>query len=139
MRGEQDERRGEGEGEGVRGEQDERRGEEVRGESEQDERRGEGEGEGVRGEQDERRGEGEGEGVRGEQDERRGEGEGEGERQSSNRVQWWLAPPHSRAQQLLLRPATTGDVKKPGSAGKSRYYRKYGNPNEPTMQQIDLR
>ena len=137
MRGEQDERRGEGEGEGVRGEQDERRGEEVRGESELDERRGEE----VRGEseQDERRGEGEGEGVRGEQDERRGEGEGEGERQSSNRVQWWLAPPHSRAQQLLLRPATTGDVKKPGSAGKSRYYRKYGNPNEPTMQQIDLR
>ena len=48
-----------------------------------------------------------------------------------NGVQWWLAPPHPKAKQLLVRQATTGDQKKPRSAQHSHYYRVHGNPNIP--------
>ena len=48
-----------------------------------------------------------------------------------NGVQWWLAPPHPKAEQLLVRQATTGDQKTPGSAQHSHYYRVHGNPNIP--------
>lgn len=41
---------------------------------------------------------------------------------------WRLGEPHSKAQQLLLRVATTGDVKKRGSASRSLYYQTHGNP-----------
>ncbi len=42
---------------------------------------------------------------------------------------WRLGESHPKAQQLLLRSATTGDIKKPGAASKSRYYQLHGNPN----------
>ena len=67
------------------------------------------------------------------------DGREEGEGESSLSIQWWLAPPHPRAQRLLVRQATTGDLKKPGSARKSQYYKKYGNPNEINIEPIDLR
>ena len=57
------------------------------------------------------------------------EEEEEGESESGGRVRWWTVGPHSKAEQLLLRLATTGDVKLPGSARRSQYYKKYGNPN----------
>ena len=83
--------------------------------------------------------EGEGDGEKSEGATTRG-GEVEDERESSSGVHWWLALPHPRAKQLLVRQATTGDVKKPGAARESRYYRKYGNPNQPLeMETVDLR
>lgn len=71
-----------------------------------------------------------------EKEEESGEGGGKGEVEGKTEgqredVQWWLTPSHPRAKQLLLRQATTGDLKKLGSARQSRYYRKYGNPNTP--------
>ena len=54
-------------------------------------------------------------------------------------VQWWLAVHHPKAKQLLLRQATTGDQKKPGSARHSQYYRRHGNPNAPRRRATDLR
>ena len=47
---------------------------------------------------------------------------------------WRLGEHHRSAKQLLLRLATTLDVKKHGSAYHSKYYRKYGNPNLPSYQ-----
>ena len=44
-------------------------------------------------------------------------------------MSWWLAEPHPKADQLLMRHATAGDVKLPGSARRSKYYKRYGNPN----------
>ena len=41
---------------------------------------------------------------------------------------WRLGEPHPKAKQLLLRIATTGDVKKPGAASRSLYYQTHGNP-----------
>lgn len=46
----------------------------------------------------------------------------------------WRLGEHHSAKQLLLRLATTLDVKKQGSANRSKYYRKYGNPNLPSYQ-----
>lgn len=55
-------------------------------------------------------------------------------------IQWWLAPPHPRAKQLLIRYATVGDMKTLGAAKRSHYYKKYGNPNTMEPQSpLDLR
>ena len=80
----------------------------------------------------------EGEGDGGKREGASGGGEVEDERGPGSDVHWWLALPHPRAQQLLVRQATTGDVKKPGAARESQYYRKYGNPNT-EMETVDLR
>ena len=47
---------------------------------------------------------------------------------------WRLGEHYKTAKQLLLRLATTLDVKEQGSASRSKYYRKYGNPNLPSYQ-----
>ena len=46
------------------------------------------------------------------------------------RVQWHLGVGYPKAKQLLLRNAVEGDEKISGAAQRSRYYRKYGNPNK---------
>ena len=91
-------------------------------------------------EEEEMQREGEVKDKSGEEERGEGGGGGEGEEPGSD-VRWWLAPPHPRAQQLMLRQATTGDVKKPGAARESRYYWKYGNPNIPLEMEtsVDLR
>lgn len=44
---------------------------------------------------------------------------------------WRIGVSHERANQLLLRMATDVDVKEKGASHKSKYYKKYGNPNLP--------
>lgn len=63
-----------------------------------------------------------------------------GDEEETSSVRWWLASPHSSSKQLLVRQATTGDMKKRGAAQESLYYRKYGNPNKPLRAEpMDLR
>ena len=62
---------------------------------------------------------------------------GEGEIAAGGRVvSWWLVAPHEKSEQLLVRQATWGDIKLPGAARRSQYYKKYGNPN---LEPVDLR
>ena len=72
------------------------------------------------------------------EDKERAEKEVEGERFEDD-VRWWSVAPHEKAEQLLVRQATTGDVKLRGAAQRSRYYKKYGNPNLPPLELSDLR
>ena len=44
---------------------------------------------------------------------------------SKNELPWRLGVPHPKSKQLLLRYATTEDVKERNAAKKSKYYRKY--------------
>lgn len=46
---------------------------------------------------------------------------------------WRLGETHHRSNQLLLRFATVSDVKEKGASNKSQYYKKYGNPNIPSI------
>ena len=43
---------------------------------------------------------------------------------------WRVALPHFKNSDIRLRYATTADRKQPGSATRSRYYLKYGNPHQ---------
>ena len=48
---------------------------------------------------------------------------------------WRLGDPHLKSKQLLLRYANTGDIKERGAASRSKFYMKYGNPNQPLQGQ----